>query len=318
MKRFVLLSTAITGILALLLCSVWAAPRPLNLQLSMTDQQILLALRLPRTILAFLAGGTLAIGGCVFQALFRNPLASPYTLGVSSGSAFGASIAIVFGISLISPTYSLMLAALAGGFLTSLLVLWIGHQSRQSTETLILAGVVLTFLFGSIGLFLQYLSDYARVFALSRWMMGSVGVIGWDELASITPIIFLFMFWIYRNAKALDLLLYGHEFSFARGVNPGYYVPRFVFAVSIPIALIVAVCGPIGFVGILVPHAVRLLGYRQHTRLLPLSFVLGGVFLVLSDASARTIAYPYELPVGILTALLGSPLFLLLLLKKQV
>ena len=305
----------IVGLLLLFL-SVWLAPTPLTMTLTAEDAQVLLLLRLPRITLAFIAGGTLAMSGAVFQALFKNPLASPYTLGVSAGSAFGASLAIVFGLTLISPSFAIFAAALAGGLASSALVLWIGFRSFHRTETLILAGVVLTFLFGSVSLFLQYLSDYAQVFALSRWMMGSVGIVGWDQLLFLTPCIILGSFWLIRHAAALDILMFGDEFSFARGVDAAFYSPRFVCLVSLLCAMTVAVCGPIGFVGILVPHSIRLLNIRRHRLLLPVSFFTGGVFLAVSDALARTIAFPYELPVGILTALIGSPLFLILLLRR--
>ena len=300
----------------LLLTSLIFAPTTISPPLSAEDYTVLLQLRLPRIVLAFIAGGTLALSGAIFQALFKNPLASPYTLGVSAGSAFGASLAIVFGFSIGTPALAVFLSALLGGLSSSIVVLWIGRKASHRTETLILAGVILTFLFGSVGLFLQYLADYARVFALSRWMMGSVGIVGWHTLAWLIPIVAAGIWWLCKHAAALDLLAFGDEFSFARGINPRYYTPRFVFVVSLLCALTVAVCGPIGFVGIVIPHSVRLLSIRTHRTLLPASFLLGGTFLVASDALARSLAFPFEIPVGIITALIGSPLFLALLLKR--
>jgi iron complex transport system permease protein len=279
--------------------------------------QVFYQLRLPRSVLSFLCGAVLALGGVVFQALFRNPLASPYTLGVSAGAAFGASVAIVLGIASYSSSWILLVAALTGGICSSGIVLLVPSKNQIRTDTLLLAGVVITFFFGSISLFLQYIADYSKVFALSRWMMGSVGVVGWTELLWLTPLVLCGAVLLFRQAGSYDLLAFGDEFSHARGVDPARITRHSVLIVSILIAAVVAICGPIGFVGVIIPHSVRLLGYRKHVTLLPLACVYGGCFLLLADALGRSIAYPYELPVGVITALTGSPMFLYLLLRTR-
>lgn len=283
--------------------------------------EILWRLRIPRVAMAFLAGTALAASGMVFQAMFRNPLATPFTLGVSSGASLGAAICIqqgwmfaAFGISSVS------LSAFLGAVLAIVLVYLLTAGSRQgsSTATMLLAGVAVSFFFSSVILFLQYISDFTRTFRMLRWVMGGLeSVVSFQDVLNVLPFVIAGSLIVWYLTHELNLLCTGEEFAFSRGVNVNQTKLLLFFAVSLMVGAVVAVCGPIGFVGLMVPHICRLQVGPDHRRLLPATWIFGGTFLVICDTVARTINAPTELPVGILTALLGGPFFLWLLLARQ-
>ncbi len=282
---------------------------------------ILWKLRIPRVAMAFLAGTALAVSGMAFQAMFRNPLATPFTLGVSSGASLGAAICIqqgwtfaVLGISLVS------MSAFLGAVASIVLVYALTAGSRQgsSTATMLLAGVAVSFFFSSLILFLQYISDFTRTFRMLRWVMGGLeSVVSFHDVLNIFPFIVAGCLIVWRLTHELNLLCTGEEFAFSRGVNVNQTKLLLFFAVSSMVGAVVAVCGPIGFVGLMAPHICRLLVGPDHRYLFPATWLFGGVFLVVCDTASRTLMAPTELPVGILTALLGGPFFLWLLLARK-
>ncbi len=281
------------------------------------DAQIFFLARLPRAFAAALVGGTLAAAGVVFQGMLRNPLATPYTLGVSAGAALGAMIAITFGSFL--PVGGVAAASLAGALLAVLVVYALASARHRglSTTVLLLAGVTLNAFFSALILFVQYLSDFAETYRALRWLMGDLDVAGYLPILSALPFVivaFLAFAWL---ARPLNLLSLGAEAAGSRGVNVAVAQRVAFFSASIATGAAVSVGGPIGFVGIIVPHLVRLIVGADHRLVLPASALFGGAFLVMCDVIARTIFAPLELPVGIVTALIGGPFFLWLLLRRR-
>lgn len=277
-----------------------------------TNSEVFWKIRAPRVSVAFLAGIALSLGGVVFQALFRNFLASPFTLGVSSGAAFGAALAIWFGIG--EGTSCALLGALA----TITLVYSLSKLGGGFTTTgMLLAGVIISFFFGSLILFIQYLSDAANVFRLSRWLMGGFEVIGFERVGLLLPFVAIGILVVFFYLRELDLFAFGDELAKSRGVDVTRARAILFIVTSLMIGGVVSVCGPIGFVGIIVPHIARLLSGYTHALLVPTSLLAGGAFMVVCDTIARVIIAPYEIPVGVLTALLGGPFFLWLLVVKK-
>ncbi len=282
---------------------------------------ILWRLRIPRVVLAFLAGAALATSGMVFQAMFRNPLATPFTLGVSSGASLGAAISIQQGwIVVVMGISSVSLSAFLGAVASILVVYLLTAGSRQgsSTATMLLAGVAVSFFFSSVILFLQYIADFTRTYRMLRWVMGGLeSVVSFHDVLNLLPLVVTGCLIVWYLTHELNLLSTGEEFAFSRGVNVNQTKLLLFFAVSLMVGAVVAVCGPIGFVGLMVPHICRLLVGPDHRYLFPTAWLFGGVFLVVCDTASRMVMAPTELPVGILTALLGGPFFLWLLLARR-
>ena len=280
---------------------------------------ILWKIRIPRVWLAFLAGAALATSGMAFQAMFRNPLATPFTLGVASGASLGASLAIHLGL-----TFSLLgfsgvcWFAMAGAMLAILIVYGLS-RARQgfSTATMLLAGVAVSFFFSSLIVILQYLSDPGSTFRMLRWVMGGLGnVIDFDDVLGVFPFVVTGLLIVFYLTHELNLITTGEELATARGVEVNRTKVVLFFAASVMVGAVVAVCGPIGFVGLMAPHICRLVIGPDHRYLTPATLLFGGAFLAACDTVARTVIAPTELPVGILTALLGGPFFLWLLLSR--
>lgn len=282
------------------------------------DARILWELRIPRVLTAFTAGAVLALGGMAFQAMFRNPLATPYTLGIAGGASFAAAAAIQIGWSAsFLGVSSVSLAAFVGACGVILLVFGLTRlRADFSTETLLLAGVTLSFFFSSMILTLQYLSDPTRTFRMLRWMMGGLeGTAGYrDWLAIFIPALPAAVA-LAALRHEMNLLTLGEEWAIGRGVALARTKALLLGLVGWMVASVVAVCGPIGFVGLIVPHICRLLVGADHRRLFPVTLVFGGAFLAICDTAARTVLAPTEIPVGIVTSLLGGPFFLWLLVR---
>ena len=281
------------------------------------DAQIFFIARLPRARAAALVGGTLAAAGVIFQGLLRNPLAAPYTLGVSTGSALGAMLAITFGASL--PFVGITSASLAGSLIAVLIVYFLARARHAglSTTVLLLAGVTLNAFFSALILFVEYLSDFAQTFRAIRWLMGNLDVVGYAPLLGALPFIALSVIVFARLARPLNLLSLGADAAGTRGVNVRSVHRWAFFSASIATGAAVAVGGPIGFVGIIVPHLVRLMIGSDHRLVLPASTFLGAGFLVACDTLARIVLAPLELPVGVITAMIGGPFFLWMLIRKR-
>lgn len=291
--------------------------------------EIFWKLRAPRCAMAFCAGAALALCGAAFQAMFRNPLAEPYTLGVASGAALGAAVAIYAAERWLSAGGGLpgewadgslaSAASFVGASAIMLTLLAIGRtQCGFAPGMLLLCGVALSFCCSSVILLLQYLGDPSSNFRLLRWVMGQLdSVCGWADVSAVAGAAAAGAVFVFSYARELNLLSTGDELAASRGVESLRVRQRLVLAVSLLVGMVVAQCGPIGFVGLIVPHCARLLVGYDHRLLLPAAALMGGAFLALCDTAARTLLAPAELPVGILTALLGGPFFLSLLLSRR-
>lgn len=279
-----------------------------------TARTIVLQLRLPRALVAFLAGGGLAVSGAVFQALLRNPLAEPYVLGVAGGAAVGAVAGVVFGVSRFAPA-AVPLLALAGALFAIVLVFRVAKRVGRALDTrvLLLAGVVVAAFFNAVILLLLTFADVESFRSAVFWMMGSLSGATWRTAILLAAYLVPAVILLFAQARALNALSIDEETALYLGTRVERVKLICYIVASLAVAVAVASCGVIGFIGLIVPHAVRLSWGGDHRVLLPASFIGGGIFLLLADTVARTIASPAELPVGVVTALLGVPLFVSLL-----
>jgi len=279
---------------------------------------VLWQIRVPRTLMAFLAGSGLSLAGMTFQALFRNPLVTPYTLGVSSGAAFGATLAIRLGwVFTILGVSSIPLSAFAGALASLLLVYGISMAGKSSsTAILLLAGAAMSFFFWSLIMGLQYLSDLTGSFRILRWLMGGVEAVGYESVLDVLPFVLSGAAVILSYGRELNLLAVGEDLAASRGVAVGPVRALLFAASTLMVGGVVAYCGPIGFVGMIAPHLCRLLIGTEHRHLAPATALFGGLFLLVCDTVARLVIAPAEVPVGVLTALLGGPFFVWLLLSR--
>lgn len=275
--------------------------------------------RLPRAIAAALVGAALGISGAVMQGLFRNPLASPYVLGLAGGASAGAALVIALGLSSWGQP-ALPLGAFSGGALAVLLVYGLAkvRRSGPSTLTLILAGVALSALFSALTSLLIVLSEEAlKMQTIVFWLMGSLGRARWDLLPLLAAVVLVGLLVLLLFARDLNVLALGEEGAWHLGVRPARLEKLLLGIVTLLTGMAVALAGTIGFVGLITPHALRLVVGPDHRALLPASALGGAIFLALADTAARTLLAPVELPVGILTALCGAPFFLYLLLTRR-
>ncbi len=309
----VLLAAPLVGIQHVKAEALWGAGPPGKVD-------VLWLIRLPRVAMALLAGAGLAAAGMAFQAMFRNPLATPFTLGVSSGASLGAAISIHLGWSFAMLGLSAQSWCAFAGALASIGLVYGLASARRgfSTVTMLLAGVAVSFFFSSLILFLQYLSDLTRSFRMIRWVMGGMeSVVGFGDVWSVLPFVAGGCLVVVYLTHELNLITTGEELAAARGVEVNRTKLVVFLVASLMVGAVVAVCGPIGFVGLMAPHICRLLVGADHRWLAPATILFGGAFLVLCDTLARTVIAPTELPVGILTALLGGPFFVWLLLGRR-
>ena len=278
--------------------------------------EIFWRIRIPRVIVGFIAGSALALSGMAFQAVFRNPLATPFTLGVSSGAAFGAALFLTTGI-MAGMKYLPGQSISAFIFATVSIGLVYGLTRVRrgfSTAAMLIAGVAINFFFSSLILFMQYMSDFTQSFRIVRWLMGGVETVGYSSVRVLLPFFILGTATIFANVRELDLLSLGDDIAAGRGVDVKRTRMSIFIAASILVGGVVSICGPIAFVGMMAPHICRLLIGEGHTKLAPATLLFGGAFLVVCDTIARTVIAPAEIPVGVITALLGGPFFLWLLL----
>jgi len=281
-------------------------------------RQIVVELRAPRAVLAILVGGGLALAGAVFQALLRNPLAEPYILGISGGAATGAVLALAFGLA-ISHSWALPIAAFVGALLAITLVLRVAaaDDDQVDVRVLLLAGVVVGAFFTACLSFVLSISDARTVRSAILWMMGSLAGADWVTVMTVALYTLPATLILIGLARPLNLLAIGEETAGYLGTNVERVKKVAYIVASLLTAAGVAATGIIGFVGLIVPHGVRLVVGADYRMLLPLSFLAGAVFLTLADVVARTMLSPIEVPIGVITALVGVPLFLLLLRRSM-
>jgi iron complex transport system permease protein len=288
---------------------VWESP----------DAAILMVARLPRVLLAALVGGSLAVCGGAFQALLRNALATPFTLGVSAGGALGAVVAIKVGFTgALWGLGGVPAAAFAGSALT-IAAVW-GLARRDGAlppNTLLLSGITVNLFLSSIILFIHYLADFAESYQMVRWLMGGLDIVDIRVVTRVFPFVALGVGALLWRARDYNVLSLGEEAAASLGVDLRRLQRLTFLAASLVVGAVVSAAGPIGFVGLIVPHLVRLLSGPDHRVVLPASFLLGGAFLVACDTLARTLIAPAEVPVGVITAMFGGPFFLWLLKSRR-
>lgn len=320
-----LFTLIISGVFALGLGATISGPREVvgillaNADILESDKQILLELRLPRILLSILVGGCLALSGGVMQAVFRNPLADPGLVGVSAGSALGAGVAIVLSSFWIdSVGFLLPLFAFIFGLLAMAVVYGIAKQGRHTqVATLLLAGVALSAFCTALNALMIYLSDDQQLRALSFWQLGSFGGVSWSQVWTTCVVVVPATLLLTSKAQAFNVLLLGESQARHLGIEVERLKVLSLVLVSLIVSVSVAMVGVIGFVGLVIPHIIRLMFGADHRLLLPASFVLGAWFLLMADSVARTLIFPAELPIGILTALLGCPFFIYLLIQHR-
>jgi iron complex transport system permease protein len=252
--------------------------------------------------------------------MLRNPLATPFTLGVSAGASLGAMLVIIFGGAFaLGPLSAVPAASLAGAAGATAVVYWLAsrHGHAISTSVLLLAGVTLNSFLSALIMFVQYLADFAQVYRAARWIMGDLDIGSYDTLIASLPLVIVAFVLFALLPSSLNLLSVGRDAAAARGVDVVRAQRLAFFSASLATGAAVSLAGPIGFVGIVVPHLVRLLVGVDHRIVLPASALFGAAFLVACDLLARTILSPVEIPVGIVTAMIGGPFFLWLLVRKS-
>jgi iron complex transport system permease protein len=293
---------------------------PINMFRSNELIELYLQLRLPRSLTAFAVGSILALVGLIYQTCLQNPLASPFTLGISSAAALGASLAAWLGISgflLNFLPFNAFFAFLFCLVFIAFLAIIARSAGDTSSSKLIIVGILLSYFLSSVLLFLQYLFDYSQLLEVTRWLMGSVVIYDYHQvfLLLISSLSLLILsFW---KADDLDLMLLGSDTAQVRGLVVANSISFFVILTSIVLAISIAFCGPIGFIGIIIPHASkRLLSIEHHYTIFG-SWLMGGTLLLVADMCARIVMPPYELPIGILTALIGTPLCAFFLIKNN-
>lgn len=283
------------------------------------DAHILFLARLPRILLAAITGASLSVAGAVFQAILRNDLAAPITLGVASGAAFGAVLAISLGLSFTVLGFSsISFAAFLGAMLAVTLVFSLvkTRQGELPTSIVLLAGVTVNFFFAALVMLIHYLSDITQSFRIVRWLMGGLDITDYQTVFSVSLPVILGTVILMIIARDLNLISSGSQSALSRGVDVPKIQKIGLVSASLVTGAVVAVSGPIGFVGLVVPHIVRLLIGPDQRILIPTSMLFGASFLIICDTVARTVIAPTEIPVGVITAMIGGPFFVWLLKKK--
>ena len=280
---------------------------------------IVLDIRLPRVILSGLVGAALAVAGAAFQGLLRNPLADPYTLGVSSGASVGAVITLFFQLSIpFIGSFTLPFVSIVFSLVTIVFVLVFARKMERSmrVETIILTGIIFSSFLGAlISLMIALTGDELR--QIISWLLGSVSMRGWEYIKIILPFFIIGLVILIMNAKELNAMSFGEEKAQHLGVNVQSRKLIILIAGSILTGASVAVSGTIGFVGLVIPHLARLCWGPDHKHLLPLSILTGSGFLIIADLISRMIISPTELPIGVITALIGAPVFAIILLQRK-
>lgn len=281
-------------------------------------RQIWLTIRLPRVLLALVIGGSLALAGCVMQGLFRNPLADPGLLGISSGAALAVALWVVIPLSLpaLVMLYAPMIAAFFGALSATFVIFLLSQQRNSSLSRLLLVGIAINALCGAAVGVLSWLSNDAQLRQLSLWGMGSLGQAQWSTLLAVTSLMMPTLLVIWRLASALNLLQLGEEEAHYLGVEVAVVQRILLLCSALLVAAAVAVSGVIGFVGLVVPHLMRMWIGADHRAVIPGSVLAGAALLLIADTVARTLVAPAEMPVGLLTSLLGAPWFLWLIFRR--
>jgi iron complex transport system permease protein len=284
-----------------------------------SSQLIVEKIRLPRAAMAMIIGATLAVAGVMMQGLFRNPLADPSLIGVTSGASAGASLVIVLGAgNMIAGVSLIALGAFVGAMLaTSIVYRLAASSSGSSVATMLLAGIAISAFAGAINSFFQYIADNHMLRQMSLWQMGSLSAVTGPRLLMAYGVLGGLLCFIPRYSGALNALLLGESEARHLGIEVDVIKRQIIMIVALAIGVAVALCGTIAFVGLVTPHIVRLLIGPDHRYLIPCAALAGAILLLLADAVARFALAPAELPIGVVTALLGAPFFLSLLRQQR-
>lgn len=282
-------------------------------------RQIWLTIRLPRVLLALVIGGSLALAGCVMQGLFRNPLADPGLLGISSGAACAVALWVVLPVTLpaLLMLYAPMLAAFLGALAATGVIFILSQQRDGSLSRLLLVGIAINALCGAAVGVLSWVSNDAQLRQLSLWGMGSLGTAQWSTLLAVTSLMLPTVLFIWRLAPALNLLQLGEEDAHYLGVDVRWVQRILLLCSALLVAAAVAVSGVIGFIGLVIPHLIRMWLGSDHRAVVPGSVLAGACLLLIADTLARTAVAPAEMPVGLLTSILGAPWFLWLIFRQR-
>ncbi len=305
-----------TAVIILFVLIVLYFPEKLTFPLSETDKFILKTIRIPLFAIAFFIGGSLSISGLVFQTVFDNPLATPYTLGIASGASLGVVVYTVFVSKHLALPFFLF--SLSGGLLSLFIIFFLARVIRfYSSNTILLSGVALNFFFGSLILFFQYFASHFDTFEIYRWLLGGIKAEGYAMVLLLAVLSLFILFILVALSKKLDLFLLGDTLAKTKGLDVERYRLLFIAIVSILTALCVSVAGPIAFVGIVIPHIVVRLFDGLHRQRLIYSFLLGGISLVICEALSLKLLYPSILPIGVITSIIGTPVFIYILILKN-
>ncbi|MBS4956250.1 MAG: iron ABC transporter permease [Clostridium sp.] len=276
-------------------------------------------IRMPRIVLAIAVGAGLSVVGIVMQAIVKNPLADPYILGVSSGASLGATLAVVLGIGSVFGSNSLGVMGFIGAFGVSILVLMISNiGGRSNSIKLLLAGMALSSVCSSFSSFLVYISDDSqKLKTITFWLMGSLAGAKWNEIVIILPVIILGTIFFITQYRTLNLMLLGDEVSITLGTDLHKFRIIYLLITSLMIGLLVYVSGMIGFVGLIIPHIVRIIFGTDHKKIIPITALLGSIILIWADVISRSLIKGTEIPIGIVISIIGAPLFVWLMIKKN-
>jgi iron complex transport system permease protein len=276
-------------------------------------EDIIIEIRLPRVILASIVGASLSVAGCAMQSLFRNPMADPYIIGISSGAAFGVTIVIVLEIQWLALPFVAFLFAC----LTICIVYCIARvHNKLPTETLLLSGIAVGAFFAALVGFMIYIAG-EKIHGIVFWLMGGLWNSTWNKVIIVLPLIVCGIFVIFLFGRKLNLLMLGEDHALSLGIDVELTKKIILICASLITACAVSVSGIIGFVGLIIPHCMRLIVGPDHRILIPTSCLVGAIFLIWTDTLARTIIQPTEIPVGIITALFGAPFFVYLLKRRK-
>lgn len=284
---------------------------------SQGDENIVLVIRMPRVLLGLLVGASLGLAGVTSQGVFKNPMADPYILGISSGAAMGASLVILIGVGVGMFSYGIVVGAFVGALAGAFLVFNIARvHNKFPVETLLLSGIAVSAFFSAVTYFLMYISGH-KLNQIVFWVMGALWNASWEDVFILAPFLLIGTAVIYAYARDLNVMLLGEESAAHLGTDVSKVKTILLIASSLLAAAAVSVSGIIGFVGLIIPHMMRLILGPDHRILIPASLLAGAMFLTLADTFARMVMQPAEMPVGIVTAVIGAPFFVYLLARKK-
>ena len=302
-------------------CIIFSAPFYGQIDLSLEsifhtssmEYQVFWDLRFPRILLAFFTGGILGLAGLVFQTVFRNPMSTPFTLGVASGATLFTAIAIVFGVATFVSFF-----AFIGSLITILILFFITSKLQDiHTTSLLLVGIALSFFYSACLMVMFFISDLSQSYEIVRFTMGSLDTVGFEDVYFMFAASIVILLAVTKYKKEMKLLLVSYEFAQLKGVDVKKTNYILLFVVSISVGICVSITGPIGFIGLIVPHVMKTLYKKSSEKLIYPIFFYGGVFLVLCDLIARNIGTSSDIPIGVVTSFLGAPFFIYLILSKK-